>query len=86
MNKTLLTSGISISLGLLLFATITPMQQAKAQYYPAGAIIQAGRSKRATEAIKRGASAAEIQAIMTGDDMRPQKVTPKPQVRQKKRK
>jgi hypothetical protein len=95
MNKTLLMSGISISLGSLLFATITPIQQANAQI-PAAAMIQAGRSKRATELLKRGGSAEDAAAIMTGGYPRSQKVapnataaqkaTPKSRVRQKKRK
>jgi hypothetical protein len=93
MNKTLLMSGISISLGSLLFATITPIQQAKAQ---AGAMIEAGRARRAIELLERGGSAEDVTAIMQGGNPGSQKVapnttavqkaTPKSRVRQKKRK
>jgi hypothetical protein len=95
MNKTLLMSGISISLGSLLFATITPIQQAKAQI-PAAAMIEAGRARRATELLQRGGSAEDAAAILRGENPGSQKVapnttaaqkaTPKSRVRQKKRK
>jgi uncharacterized membrane protein len=93
MNKALLITSVSTLLGSLLFATITPIQQAKAQ---AGAMIEAGRAKRATELLQRGGSAEDAGAIMRGENPGSQKVapnttaaqkaTPKSRVRQKKRK
>lgn len=93
MNKALLMSGISISLGSLLFATITPIQQVNAQ---AAAMVQAGRAKRATELLQRGGSAEDVTAILEGRNPGSQKIapnttaaqkaTPKSRVGQKKRK